>query len=436
MKSILAFVAVAVSYVTAEHGPLHPAGLIPRSIKARDNSTFNGTTAHKIVVGASGQIVGYTFNGSTFTPNPKANISEPGRVASWLAFKEPNLLYANDENSNATRLFNYNRQTGELSKQLASWNASSGVVHLAFTQDKNRLVGSSYGQGQVDIWNSSDPSGALQLIQQVQLTGQHGPDVNSQTQLRAHQAVLDPSGRFFVINDLGGDALHILDSKDDSWTITNCISITPPRSGPRHGVFISLAGDSKATHYVVVNEIASTLTLFQVIYTDSSLNLINPQTVSTFGELLPPANASSARAAEIMVSHSGAVNIYVSNRLTGNQTDTISRFALEQPDNRTVPVVNGTTPPPAGSPVLRFQGHIDTGGFKPRHMSLSKDKSEEIMWIANTDGQDGLQAVTRCGRDGGSAGHCLMAAQPLGELANTLFSAQGQDFGPQFVAEF
>lgn len=45
-----------------------------------------------------------TFDGTKF--EIVANDTIAGTSASWMLFKEPNLLYAVDENSNTTRLFN------------------------------------------------------------------------------------------------------------------------------------------------------------------------------------------------------------------------------------------------------------------------------------------------------------------------------------------
>ncbi len=54
--------------------------------------------------GPSGTIAVATFTEAGFTV--VANDTRPGTSASWLLFKQPNLIYAVDENSNFTRLFN------------------------------------------------------------------------------------------------------------------------------------------------------------------------------------------------------------------------------------------------------------------------------------------------------------------------------------------
>jgi len=53
--------------------------------------------------GPSGTIAAANFDGTSF--NIFANNTIPGTSASWLLFKQPNLVYAVDESSNNTRLF-------------------------------------------------------------------------------------------------------------------------------------------------------------------------------------------------------------------------------------------------------------------------------------------------------------------------------------------
>jgi hypothetical protein len=57
----------------------------------------------KVLVGVPGSILATDFDGLAFTL--VANVSQPGTNPSWMAFRQPNLLYAVDEFSNVTRLF-------------------------------------------------------------------------------------------------------------------------------------------------------------------------------------------------------------------------------------------------------------------------------------------------------------------------------------------
>lgn len=62
--------------------------------------------AKKILIGGgpTGMVGAADFDGTSF--EIVANETIAGTSASWMLFKEPNLLYAVDENSNTTRLFN------------------------------------------------------------------------------------------------------------------------------------------------------------------------------------------------------------------------------------------------------------------------------------------------------------------------------------------
>ncbi|KAK5947821.1 hypothetical protein OHC33_011162 [Knufia fluminis] len=373
--------------------------------------------SHKLLVGSAGQLRGIDFDGTVFTPRENALVEESGKAASWMIFKEPNLLYAVDENSDQVRLFAYDPEVGALTGEPRPFTGTPGAVHLALTQDQKRLIASSYGKGAVDIWDSSAADGTLQLIKTIMLVGAPGPDTAVQTQLRAHQGVADPTGRFVVVNDLGGDMIHVLDAAADSYSISNVVK-TDPGCGPRHGGFLQLDGGAQATHYVVVCEISNMVQLFSVSYGDTTAGLTykHVHAVSTFGAAFPPVNATSARAGELLIAKSGA--IYVSNRLTGNQTDSISHFALEAKSN------DDTTPQ------LVFKSGVSSGGVGPRMMSWSHD--EEVMFVANMNGVNGLVALKKDSTTG------VLDGVPLGVLTNEAFAPDlpvGQGFGPMFVQE-
>lgn len=363
--------------------------------------SVNSTTAstRKLIVGAPGQILGYDYNGTAFTNT--ANSSAAGTAPSWMLFKEPNLLYAVDENSNATRLFDYTPSNNSLSSEPVSvGNGSAGVVSLSFNKDKTILLGGSYSDGQVDVWNVSSPDGSLQLMKQIPLVGTLGPD---QTSHRAHQVVMDPTGQFFAVPDLGGDAIHIINAS--SWEISNVVYVEAG-AGPRHGAYIGGNSSTAATHYVVVCELKNLIILWEVDMTGGNLNLTNPQTLSTFGDDFPPQNATSAAAGELIAA-SNNKDIYVTNRLTGNGnfTDNISHFVLE----------NGK---------LSFADQVSTDGINPRQLSFSMDES--IIFGVNQGGNTGLYAFKRCSKQG-----TLTLASSVG---NTEAAIAGT-LGPQFVQE-
>lgn len=220
-----------------------------------------------------------------------------------------------------------------------------------------------------------------------------------------HQALLDPSGRFFVVNDLGTDSILVLDSQN-VFNISNRVTVEAG-SGPRHGAFIS--SDAKATHYFLACEITSVIKAFELTYTGDNLEFKEVQSLSSFGADFPPANATAAAAGELVTSSCGK-HLYVSNRLTGNTTDSISHFSID--------TSNAAEP-------LAFVDQISSGGLIPRMFSLSADES--VLFSTNQDGDNGLLALARDTSTGS------LTEAPVASLTVDRFG--GPSFGPQFVME-
>ncbi|CAI4218996.1 unnamed protein product [Parascedosporium putredinis] len=110
-------------------------------------------------------------------PRVAANATEAGTNPSWLAFREPNLLYAVDEFNAVTKLFVIDRDSNTI-QLVQNAAGSAGVVHLEFNLDKTRMVGSSFGTGVIDIWDITD--GTLRLFKQIVSNDPLGPNANRQ----------------------------------------------------------------------------------------------------------------------------------------------------------------------------------------------------------------------------------------------------------------
>jgi 6-phosphogluconolactonase (cycloisomerase 2 family) len=363
--------------------------------------------------GPSGTIAAADFDGSTF--KIVANNTIAGTSPSWLLFREgTNLLYAVDENSNNTRLFNFDIATNTLAF-VQNQPGSSGAVFLEFTSDATSMLGASFGQGTVDVWDLAPDTGLLTLKDQLPSTDTLGPNAARQNAPHPHQALLDTSGRFFVVPDLGTDTLLVIDSAAAAFEITNHVRVQPPGCGPRHGVFFPplAAGASprEATHYFLVCEVLNLVLVFEVSYAGATMQFNQVQTLSTFGEDFPPANASTAAAGEIQVSVDGK-DVYVSNRLTGNETDSIAHFGVD---------TNAAT----GDISLGFRDTVSSGGLVPRMFSLALG-AERFVFATNQAGALGLVAFRR-NADGSLDGN------PAASLPVGAFGADG--FGPQFVQQ-
>ncbi|OBS20562.1 hypothetical protein FPOA_06920 [Fusarium poae] len=215
------------------------------------------------------------------------------------------------------------------------------------------------------------------------------------------EANVDPTGRFFVINDLGTDSIMIIDSKYDNFKVTGTTQISPSGCGPRHGVFYPHKA-ARATHYIVVCEISNQALVYTVSYSTNCLDLKQIQRISTFGPASPPANATSAAAGAIVLAANNR-DLYISNRQTGNLTDSISHFQIKSPNSTYLS--------------LDFTSSASTHGLSPRVISL--DKGGQYLLVANQGGGFGLVALE---------------IQANGMLSRDPFSALGTpEFSPQFI---
>jgi 6-phosphogluconolactonase (cycloisomerase 2 family) len=302
-------------------------------------------------------------------------------------------------------------------------------VHLELNSDGTRMVASCYSNGDVTIWDISN--GDLKVVKTLHTNGD--PIGPGQTVARAHQTVMEPSGRFFATNNLGTDTIVIIDGKDDNWDIVNRVRVEPAGCGPRHGAFYPL-GAEQATHYMVVCENQNLVHVYSVTYTDSLLELSPVQTVSTFSQSTT-ANITSARAAELVLSPENT-DVYVSNRLTvfnatdGDQ-DSVVHFKIVTGSNGTAAAeadgcaaVTDTT---GSGMMLKTVEEVPSAGFNPRFIGLGTDA--DILYVANVGaGPAGLAAFARNKDDG------KISTDVMGSIDYAVFG-EGPGWGPQFVKQ-
>ncbi|KAI1326673.1 putative isomerase YbhE [Xylariaceae sp. FL0255] len=366
----------------------------------------SATAVRKLIFSGPELVHTADFDGTNITITSQ-NVTL-GAVASWMRYKPgTNLLYGNNENGNNLNLFTLNEDRTSTAF-VTSAAGSSGVVFYEFTQDGKYMVAPAYGEGTVDIWDVSAVDGTPKLLKTITIEGSLGPGQESH---HPHEAVLEPTGRFMLINDLGGDRVLVLDTQDAKFDIVNNFTLTAG-FGPRHGGYIQTNG---TTYYALACELASQLILFKLDYTDpTGLGLIKLSNQSTYGPY-PPADPSTAAAGELQVASNNR-DIYVSNRLTGNSTgDNIAHFKFD--------AKNGGE--------LVFADMVSSYGILPRMFSLSLD--ETIVFVANQAGDTGILALSRDPETG------TIAAGPLAAIPNEALIPPGMagqsEIGPEFIQE-
>ncbi|KEY72434.1 hypothetical protein S7711_01099 [Stachybotrys chartarum IBT 7711] len=368
-----------------------------------DNSTTNSslTAPNRMLVGSLSQVHVIDYLGGSTSVAINSSVSgDP----SWLAFAGGDLVYAVDEWSSTLRLLRLNYDT-KLTELVVEAEGSIGVVHLEFSRDRTRMVGSAYGSAAIDVWKTED--NGLEFLKTVNVSSTASPD---QATPRPHQAVLDPSGRFFAVNDLGTDSIHTLDSQDDAFAIINTVTVGEG-CGPRHGVFYP-AGAAKATHYFVVCERTNEVLAYAVEYiAEGGLGFTLLQVVPTYTPIRPPVNATVAAAGGIVLASNNA-DLYVTNRLTGREADSIVHFNVN----------------PAWSSPLTHLGEYSSHGLNPRAISLTCD--EKALFVANVGTAAGAPSLVQLAR----APNGTLSTEPGLSPPENLFAA-GQGTGPRFVEQ-
>ncbi|KAG6002805.1 hypothetical protein E4U21_002762 [Claviceps maximensis] len=371
----------------------------------------------KILMSTGNTIILADFDGTRFTIASQTNVSVQ---ATWLAHVKPDRLFAVNEAGFETTLFDID-VAGNKIAQRAQAHGSKGIVHLSMSKDACRMVSAAYGNGTIDVYDTSSASGSgagdgFKLLKTVTSDDKVGPMVERQTQPHPHQAVLDPTGRYFAVNDLGTDRILLLDSAADAFTIVNHVPVEPAGCGPRHGAFFPV-GAAKATHYMVVCEIKNLVNVYSLQYGgDKGIEFRREQSLSTFPATQTPLD--TAAAGELVVAPDNR-NVYVSNRASG-ETDTIANFRVVG-GNPSAKCPNGGG---AGSR-LEFVGATSTSGKNPRMFSIADDG--QTLLIGNVDGGAAVVALRR-NADG------TLPEKPVASIAAADFPIPGVK-GPSFIEQ-
>jgi 6-phosphogluconolactonase (cycloisomerase 2 family) len=111
-----------------------------------------------------------------------------------------------------------------------------------------------------------------------------GPVPSRQEAPHPHMALVDPTGNFMVIPDLGADLIRIYSIEKSSGILTSCGNYTAEAgSGPRHGTwFVPPAGTGIGTVLYIGNELANTVSAFAVTYTANCLGFNLTQDVPPY----------------------------------------------------------------------------------------------------------------------------------------------------------
>ena len=197
--------------------------------------------------------------------------------------------------------------TGLLHERDAVASGGGGATHLALDPRSETLFVANYGTGTVAALPIA-ADGSLDTAASVQQDRGSGPTPR-QTGPHAHSVMLDPSGHFLIVADLGADRVFVYHFDPATRVLTPA---TPPfvaaaaGSGPRHTVF-----HPNGKLAFINSELTGEITAYRWDARHAALTPI--KTVSTFA----PGFDGKRSAAELALSKDGRF-LYVSNRNEGS----------------------------------------------------------------------------------------------------------------------
>ena len=135
-----------------------------------------------------------------------------------------------------------------------------------------------------------------------------GPNRGRQDAPHPHQAVLDPTGAYILVPDLGADLVRVFAiSEEDGLSVTAVEPlVAAPGSGPRHVSFVEK--EDGGWFMYLISELTNTITGYDITYGEEGPTFDESFVIPTHGE--GEEVPEGAAAAEILVSVSCAIWSY------------------------------------------------------------------------------------------------------------------------------
>lgn len=255
----------------------------------------------------------------------------------------------------------------------------SGVIYGNPAHKRNialaHYVGSALSSWNLDV----NRTGSFALEQNIvfNLT-KPGPNAERQEAPHEHEAVLDPTGEFLVVPDLGADFVRIFsfDPKTGELSAEKPLAVLPG-SGPRHVVFYQPYGvvSKTGTSFMfLVSELANTVTSFAVSYPSAGgMKFKQVYNTTSYGDLVvPDGNA----AAEIAISVSFSILNFCVYHYT-NCHNTSLTTASSSSQTATTPPSTSPTPIPTTALPSPLTLSPPSRSKKTAHSSISNSGLRE-----------------------------------------------------------
>ncbi|MEE9404701.1 MAG: lactonase family protein [Algisphaera sp.] len=284
----------------------------------------------------------YTLNPSTGELAAQSSVGGVANPSFLAVHPTQRFLYAAIETwpSGKVASFKIDPDTAALTLLNQQSSGGSGPCHITLNPTGTTAIVTNYSGGSVASLPVLDDGTLGPIASFFQHEGSSGVDASRQEAPHAHSALVDPSGQFVFVADLGLDQIKIYQLNAQTHQLTpHHVSTYPlhPGAGPRH-----LAFHPCASMVYVLNELDASLTT--LAWNAKAGKLTHLQTQST----LPDDFQGRKSTAEVAV-HPNGQFLYGSNR--GH-------------DSLAIYTINPTTH------ALNLTQHQPALGQEPRHFAI------------------------------------------------------------------
>jgi 6-phosphogluconolactonase (cycloisomerase 2 family) len=160
-----------------------------------------------------------------------------------------------------------------------------------------------------------------------------GANPNRQEAPHPHQVLVDPTGDFIIVPDLGADLIRINKIDKSTGKLTECgTTKQAPGTGPRHGVFWSPEGSTSragraaaGSTLFIANELANSVSGWTVAYTNNCISLTLKNTLTPYAN-----NAPAPSGTKVAAIKAKGKFLYTSNRNDKkfNGNDSMTQYTI------------------------------------------------------------------------------------------------------------
>ncbi|CAI6334006.1 unnamed protein product [Periconia digitata] len=278
----------------------------------------------------TGKIFTLDFDSSATALTSEASVEGCGRLPGWLEYySDDQTVYCFDESwFGSGYIVSYNiSDSGALTQYQQAPTTGNDVHGLLYggADGKSFVATAQYSPSTITTYKLPLSASTKPLQLEKFTLAQPGPNPRQDVP-HPHEALLDPTGKFILVPDLGADLIRIFSIDASTGALTACGSgQANPGDGPRHGKFLSTSSNGSVLY--TLNELGNSVSAWTVSTGSSCLELTLTQTLSTYDEGVTP--GPTTKAAELHIRDNF---LYAANRADqtfGSAQDSIATYSID-----------------------------------------------------------------------------------------------------------